>query len=416
MGSKWLAVLLCAAFLVPVAVSGGEKKKKNSETGVAIPADTPEGFLQRYGVFINDKERKAFKKLQTDMERQQFITDFWVRRDTDPNTPENECKDRIDERLDEIANDRFASIPGLGFGINGGFRGDMAKAYMLYGAPSDLSVISGERLFVDLMLWTYADSEDGGTAYAFLFYQPSGSGSLKLFPTELYRSNLCGAVNEILRSKRQDYSSFFGGGQCPREVDAAYRQLVTTIPRTGNAPSGAFIWALQNVSRDTFLTQAQALGPPLPASEVAHRFAFRISGESPEHAAVAGIEYLMSACAQCNSGIPIRCLLGSEFVLQVRRSDIDWQVTGTQAKSVLRVRVVLENLDNNSVRTSFGGEISFTNTKENITDHGEILMGVVFLKAEDLQTLPTGRYRASIYLRNAVSNKYASWVETITRP
>ena len=306
MGSKWLAVLLCAAFLVPVAVSGGEKKKKNSETGVAIPADTPEGFLQRYGVFINDKERKAFKKLQTDMERQQFITDFWVRRDTDPNTPENECKDRIDERLDEIANDRFASIPGLGFGINGGFRGDMAKAYMLYGAPSDLSVISGERLFVDLMLWTYADSEDGGTAYAFLFYQPSGSGSLKLFPTELYRSNLCGAVNEILRSKRQDYSSFFGGGQCPREVDAAYRQLVTTIPRTGNAPSGAFIWALQNVSRDTFLTQAQALGPPLPVSGC--RGSHSASAVSHRARGCGGIEYLMSAWRV--RSVPIRCLLG----------------------------------------------------------------------------------------------------------
>lgn len=418
MGSKWLAVLLCAAFLTPTTVAGGEKKKKDSETTVAVPDDTADGFLQRYEVFINGTERKAFKKLQTDPDRQQFIADFWVKRDTDPNTPENELKDKIDERLNEIANDRFSSIPGLGFSTNGGFRGDMSRVYQLYGAPSDLSIISGESLFVDLMLWTYTDSVDGGIAYAFLFYQPFSIGSLKLFPTELYRTNPCGAMNEILRSKRQDYSSFFGGGQCPREVEAAYRQLMVTIPRVGNQDGNVFLWALQHVSRDISMTQSQALAPPLPASEVARRLAFRISGELPDHTGATVGESLLSACGQCNSSIPIKLLLGSDFTLQIRRSDIDWQVTGTQAKAILHMSVVIEGLDNKRVWPSFGGDISVTNDKENVTAHGEILMSHAFLTAADLKALPAGRYRVSIYLRmrNPQTQKYASWVEVITRP
>src|SRR5688572_10122780 len=39
---------------------------------------------------ITDEERKAFKKLATDDERERFIEEFWRRRDPDPDTDENE--------------------------------------------------------------------------------------------------------------------------------------------------------------------------------------------------------------------------------------------------------------------------------------------------------------------------------------
>src|SRR6266850_8594976 len=42
---------------------------------------------------ITDEERKAFKKLQTDDERERFIEEFWRRRDPDPDTDENEFKE-----------------------------------------------------------------------------------------------------------------------------------------------------------------------------------------------------------------------------------------------------------------------------------------------------------------------------------
>src|ERR1044072_5273296 len=42
---------------------------------------------------ITDEERKAFKKLATDDERERFIEEFWRRRDHDPDTDENEFKE-----------------------------------------------------------------------------------------------------------------------------------------------------------------------------------------------------------------------------------------------------------------------------------------------------------------------------------
>nr|MBA3569329.1 GWxTD domain-containing protein [Pyrinomonadaceae bacterium] len=47
---------------------------------------------------ITDEERKAFKKLATDDERERFIEEFWRRRDPDPDTDENEFKEEYYER------------------------------------------------------------------------------------------------------------------------------------------------------------------------------------------------------------------------------------------------------------------------------------------------------------------------------
>ena len=61
---------------------------------------------------ITDEERKAFKKLQTDDERERFIEEFWRRRDPDPDTDENEFKEEYYERI-AYANEHFSSgIPG----------------------------------------------------------------------------------------------------------------------------------------------------------------------------------------------------------------------------------------------------------------------------------------------------------------
>src|SRR5690348_5151574 len=61
---------------------------------------------------ITNEERKAFKALQTDEERENFIENFWRRRDLDPDTEENEYRDQYYERI-AYANEHYASgIPG----------------------------------------------------------------------------------------------------------------------------------------------------------------------------------------------------------------------------------------------------------------------------------------------------------------
>jgi GWxTD domain-containing protein len=77
---------------------------------------------------ITDEEKQAFKRLKTDEERQQFVEQFWLRRDPTPDTEENEFKEEHYRRI-AYANDHYASgIPG--------WKTDRGRIYIAYG-PAD---------------------------------------------------------------------------------------------------------------------------------------------------------------------------------------------------------------------------------------------------------------------------------------
>src|SRR5829696_960090 len=57
---------------------------------------------------ITKDERKAFDKLTTDEERENFIENFWRRRDPNPDTEENEYREEFYERI-AYANEHFTS-------------------------------------------------------------------------------------------------------------------------------------------------------------------------------------------------------------------------------------------------------------------------------------------------------------------
>src|SRR5438552_4002547 len=76
---------------------------------------------------ITGEELQAFKQLSNDEERDQFIEQFWLRRDPTPDTVENEYKEEHYRRI-AYANEHFASgIPG--------WRSDRGRIYIMYGPP-----------------------------------------------------------------------------------------------------------------------------------------------------------------------------------------------------------------------------------------------------------------------------------------
>jgi len=77
---------------------------------------------------ITDEERTAFKQLSNDEERDQFIEQFWLRRDPTPDTVENEYKEEHYRRI-AYANEHFAA------GV-AGWRTDRGRMYIMYG-PAD---------------------------------------------------------------------------------------------------------------------------------------------------------------------------------------------------------------------------------------------------------------------------------------
>ena len=89
---------------------------------------------------ITDEEKKIFKSLKTDDEREQFIEQFWLRRDPDPDTDVNEYREEYYQRI-AYANENFASgIPG--------WKTDRGHIYIMFGKPDerDLTPRSGVAL------------------------------------------------------------------------------------------------------------------------------------------------------------------------------------------------------------------------------------------------------------------------------
>jgi len=79
---------------------------------------------------ITDEEKKAFKQLSNDEERDAFIEQFWLRRDPTPDTVENEYKEEHYRRI-AYANEHFAAgVPG--------WRTDRGRIYIMYGPPDEI--------------------------------------------------------------------------------------------------------------------------------------------------------------------------------------------------------------------------------------------------------------------------------------
>lgn len=106
---------------------------------------------------ISDEEKKAFKQLNTDEEREQFVEQFWLRRDPTPDTEENEFKEEHYRRI-AYANEHYASgIPG--------WRTDRGRIYIQYGPPDENESHSSGGTYVRPM------SEGGGETQTYPFEQ-----------------------------------------------------------------------------------------------------------------------------------------------------------------------------------------------------------------------------------------------------
>jgi len=106
-----------------------KQKKENAKALKQELSKTYKKWLDEDVVYIiSDEERKAFKQLSNDEERDQFIEAFWQRRDPTPDTEENEFKEEHYRRI-EYANEHYAAgIPG--------WKSDRGQMYIKFG-PAD---------------------------------------------------------------------------------------------------------------------------------------------------------------------------------------------------------------------------------------------------------------------------------------
>jgi GWxTD domain-containing protein len=120
---------------------------------------------------ITPEEEQAFKLLGTDEERDQFIEQFWLRRDPTPDTEENEFREEHYRRI-QYANERFsAGVPG--------WRTDRGRIYIVWGPPDE------------------TESHASGGTYQ--REQGEGGGSTSTYPFERWRYRyLEGIGNQVV--------------------------------------------------------------------------------------------------------------------------------------------------------------------------------------------------------------------------
>src|SRR5580658_10827751 len=164
-----------------------EKQRKKQEKKLQKELETPykKWLNEDVGYIISDEEKQAWKRLATDDERQQFIEQFWLRRDPTPDTEENEFKEEHYRRI-AYANEHYASgIPG--------WKTDRGMIYIKYGPPDEIEDHSsggtyerpmeeggGETSTYPFQQWRYRWLEGIGTNVIIEFVDPTMSGEFHM--------------------------------------------------------------------------------------------------------------------------------------------------------------------------------------------------------------------------------------------
>jgi GWxTD domain-containing protein len=134
---------------------------------------------------ITDDEKKAFKALATDEERENFIEMFWRRRDPNPDTEENEFREQYYERI-AYANEHFTSgIPG--------WKTDRGRVYIAHGKPDSIESHpsggaydrpsyegGGSTTAYPFEIWFYRHLDGVGDGLEIEFVDPTGTGEYRL--------------------------------------------------------------------------------------------------------------------------------------------------------------------------------------------------------------------------------------------
>ena len=166
--------------------SGKDKPRQDPSTKARTQTKEANKIYQKWvnedvAYIITPEERKAYKQLTTDEERENFIENFWRRRDPNPDTEENEYREEYQERI-VYANEHYASgIPG--------WKTDRGRIYITFGKPDEIETHptggsydrpsyegGGETTTYPFEVWFYRHLDNVGDGIEIEFVDPSGTG------------------------------------------------------------------------------------------------------------------------------------------------------------------------------------------------------------------------------------------------
>ena len=151
---------------------------------------------------ITDEEAKAFKALSNDEERDAFIEQFWLRRNPNPDSPENEFREEHYRRI-AYANEHFAAGKP-------GWKTDRGHIYISFGKPDSI------------------DSHPSGGAYE----RPmdEGGGETSTFPFEVWHYRYLEGIGENIDLEFVDSCQC---GDYHYTIDRSEKDALKYVPGAG---------------------------------------------------------------------------------------------------------------------------------------------------------------------------------------
>jgi GWxTD domain-containing protein len=179
-----------------------EQKQKARKTLKELDTQYRQWLNEDVIYIISPEERNAFLQLDTNEEREQFIEQFWLRRSSNPDLPDNDFKEEHYRRI-AYANEHYASgIPG--------WKSDRGRMYIMWGPADEV------------------DSHPSGGTYDRPMEE--GGGSTTTYPWETWRWRYLEGIGENVILEFVDPS---GSGEYHLTMDPSEKDALLHVPGAG---------------------------------------------------------------------------------------------------------------------------------------------------------------------------------------
>jgi len=324
---------------------------------------------------ISDEERKAFKSLSNDEEREAFIENFWLRRNPDPDSPENEFRDEHYRRI-QYANDHFAAGKP-------GWKTDRGHMYISFGKPDSI------------------EAHPSGGSYN----RPidEGGGETSTFPFETWHYRYLEGVGDNIDIEFVDTCQC---GDYHFTIDRSEKDALLHVPGMGQTQ-----WEAMGQSKkaDRFRGGTESLGlGPLASSQGAKEFdRIELAAKlfAPPPVKFKDLESFITEHKIMN-GPPFPFDVRTDFVkvtestvlvpitIQIRNRDITFETKNGVATGVVNILIKVTTLTHKTVQTD-------ENTVE-VEQPAELLEKSLDKKSIYWKALPLlpGLYRIDIAIKD----------------
>ena len=183
-------------------LSEKDRAKRNKKLEQELQTAYKKWLQEDVAYILTPEEREAFLHLNSDEEREQFIEQFWLRRDPTPDSVENEFREEHYRRI-AYANERFSSGKP-------GWKTDRGRIYIAWGPPDEI------------------ESHPSGGAY----YRPieEGGGSTSTYAFEIWRYRYLEGVGQEVVLEFVDPSM---SGEFRLTLDPSEKDALLNVPGAG---------------------------------------------------------------------------------------------------------------------------------------------------------------------------------------